>query len=175
MKLRYDWFSVPDGEFKLGRKVHSLDAFEISFTSVTLGQYQSFIERAGYSPVPDRIKRRVGYLLDYFTINYGSDPSQAMYGVTHDDAAAYCEWANVRLPTNAELGYFFDFAVRSSMTFVYAGQCWTSDSEGDDRFIARDGPYQPQQLRESERKFRRILHRHEYELEEATCIRVVRT
>lgn len=175
MTLEFDWFNVPGDEFRVGRTTHRVEAFEISFTPVTLGQYELFLQEANYKPIPDKIRGRNGYLLDYAKINSDTDPNGGMYCITHDDAVAFCEWANVRLPTDPELGLFFASAVQSGATFLYAGDCWTSDSDGDNHFIARDGPYQPQQLNEGDTFFRHRLHRHQWEFDPAPCVRVVRT
>ena len=171
--VRHKWFEVPAGDIKLGRQIHAVARFEITFTPITLRQYRSFLEDTQYTPVLDRKKRHAGYFLHFFEINFGNDPSWALYGVTHDDAVAYCEWAQVRLPTSVELARFFDFAVRSGSTFVYAGPCWTSDAVDANHFITRNGPYQPSDLKYSEKRFRESRHRHSCELDE--CMRVVRT
>lgn len=174
MTLGFDWFSVPDGDFNVGSKTNGVREFEISFTPVTLGQFELFLNATDYTPVPDRIRSRPGYLLDYAKINSDGDSNGGMYCITYDDAVAFCDWANVRLPTDAELGLFFDYAVRSGATFVYAGECWTCNSDGDNHFIARDGPYQPQQLSEPDALFRHRLHRHQWEFDPAPCVRVIR-
>lgn len=90
---------VPAGEFIMGndegddgeRPAHQvfLPAFYIGKTEVTLAQYQRFVAATHYQPAgpwnpPDR------------------DPRCPVTAVNLTDIEAYCRWAGLRLPTEAE-------------------------------------------------------------------------
>ncbi len=91
-----EMIKIPAGEFTMGgddpnalpsRRV-AVDSFEIDKYEVTIGQYKQFVDNAGH-PAP-----------------WGSYPADqadyAVTGVSWEDAAAYCQWAGKRLPTEAE-------------------------------------------------------------------------
>jgi len=160
----FDWFVVHAGDIKVGRKTHSLSAFAVSFTPVTLGQFEEFLRSTGYEPVPD-------CLIGTFKINYGPSPKHPLFGVTHDDATAFCEWAKLRLPSDPELKHFFHVACRNKKPFKYSGECWTSTTTAEDKFVAWNGPYHEDWLGEPDRKYRKLLHRHQ---DDSPCFRVVR-
>ena len=67
-----------------------LDAFYISRKLVTNRQYRKFIEQTRH-PAPPFL----------FNQEYNHD-DQPIVGVTWEDAQAYCKWAGLRLPTEAE-------------------------------------------------------------------------
>ncbi len=90
---------IPAGEFQMGsndyddeKPVHTvyLDAFYMDVYEVTNAQYKKFMRATGH-PAPS-------YWND---ANYNA-PDQPVVGVTWYDAAAYCQWAGKRLPTEAE-------------------------------------------------------------------------
>lgn len=68
-----------------------LDGYYIYRTPVTVAQYLKFCDETGYSrpPAPD------------FDPNW-SKLDHPIVNVTYDDALAYCEWAGVKLPTEAQ-------------------------------------------------------------------------
>ena len=92
---------IPAGEFEMGdhfnegwdaeRPVHTvyLDEFYIDKYEVTNAQYRLFVQATGH-PEPKS--------WNYFKVN-ASDPVE---GVSWYDAAAYAQWAGIRLPTEAE-------------------------------------------------------------------------
>lgn len=94
--------SVPAGEFQMGspqgagesderpQRTVYLDAFWIGQTEVTNAQYQRCVA-AG-------ICRQSGYAGD----GRFKGANQPVVGVSWDDATAYCAWAGLRLPTEAE-------------------------------------------------------------------------
>ncbi len=120
-------FYVPAGEFMMGsnssnfpdeRPEHKilLDAFWIDHTEVTNAMFAAFVTESGY--VGELEEQGVGWL---FTGNGWEDysgkgwrnplgPNTTVTGrdgypvvqVTWNDAAAYCNWAGRRLPTEAE-------------------------------------------------------------------------
>ena len=93
--------AIPAGEFLMGtdrggqdherpqRRVR-LDAYQIARHPVTNAQYRRFIEAT---------KHREPY---YWDDKHYNKPNQPVVGVTWEDAQAYCEWAGLRLPTEAE-------------------------------------------------------------------------
>jgi len=89
---------IPAGDFLMGvikgkeNPVHTiyLNAFYIDALEVTNAEYRTFIEATNRNAP-----------------NYWQDPKynadkQPVIGVTYDDAQAYCQWRNKRLPTEAE-------------------------------------------------------------------------
>jgi len=91
---------MPAGKFLMGsdkdadnaKPVHEvyLDAYFVDKTRITAKQYKKFVDETGY-PVP---------AIDLDKLDIA--PNQPMVGVSWYDAAAYCEWAGKRLPTEAE-------------------------------------------------------------------------
>lgn len=67
-----------------------LDAFYMDTYEVTVGEYGVFLQHTGYRPLP----RDVAI--------YAPTPHHPVVRVSWDDAAAYCQWAAKRLPTEAE-------------------------------------------------------------------------
>ena len=170
-----DWVAVPAGDVIVRNSARTVAAFEITFTPITLGQFREFLDATLYTPVPDQIEDNPGYLIDHFTLNFGPSPRQVLFGVTNDDAVAYCEWAGLRLPTEVELARFFEWAVRDRRKFDWGGECWTSTTTEKDKFVSRNGPYHPEALEWPEARHRTLLHRHQYQFLEAPCFRVVKT
>ena len=90
---------IPAGEFQMGsndgynneKPVHTvyLNAFYIDRYEVTNAQYKKFMDAKGYKAP---------------TWNYSNfnAPNQPVVGVSWNDAIAYAEWADERLPTEAE-------------------------------------------------------------------------
>ncbi len=96
---------IPKGEFTMGsndgasdeKPVHNvyLDGYFIGKYEVTNRQYKKFCDAAGHSYPPNP-----GFsgMSDYFN-NY---PDHPVVEVSWDDVIAYCGWAGLRLPTEAE-------------------------------------------------------------------------
>ena len=117
---------VPEGEFTMGsnngdsdeQPVHTvyLDAYWIDQTEVTNAMFTLFVERTGYQTDAEGIGS--SYVFDGTNWNdvSGADwqhpqgPSSGLAGlndhpvvhVSWNDAEAYCGWAGVRLPSEAE-------------------------------------------------------------------------
>ncbi len=103
----FDWIEVPAGEFLMGsdpkaevapypdeypQQSLTAAAFYIARTPITNRQYQEFLE-ATHHPAPGHWVGGV------------SPPGKEQHPVTYidwHDAQAYCHWANVRLPSEAE-------------------------------------------------------------------------
>jgi formylglycine-generating enzyme required for sulfatase activity len=92
---------VPAGEFMMGsptgdsdeqpaHKVH-VDAFSMDKYEVTVGQYAAFLQAKGIDPPSD-----------WKTMNQPAHQKRPIANVDSTDAAAYCQWAGKRLPTEAE-------------------------------------------------------------------------
>ena len=101
MTAALEWREVPAGPFPMGsdpgaayppdedeapRHAVSLAPFRLAATPVTNAQYRAFVEAPGRAPA---------------TASPGADELPATY-VTLPEARAFCAWAGVRLPTEAE-------------------------------------------------------------------------
>jgi Sulfatase-modifying factor enzyme 1 len=172
--LSFDWVHLPPAEVNLLGSDHLVTAVAIAYTPVTLGQFNEFTKLVGYTPVPDLLEYP-GYLIRNFQANYGNSQKLPLFGLTYDDAAAYCEWAGLRLPFEPELHHFFASLARQRRKFNWSGDCWTASSPAPDQFVVRNGPYDVNSLTEPLQHFRKELHRHHYEYPEAPCFRVARS
>jgi formylglycine-generating enzyme required for sulfatase activity len=119
---------VPEGEFLMGddkRRVH-LDGYWIYKYPVTVTQYMAFCDATGHERPS---KPRWGWRHDHPVVN-----------VSWPDAAAYCAWAGVSLPTEME----WEKAARGTDGRKYpwgnewdANKCWCSRKEyGDPKSTA---------------------------------------
>lgn len=172
--LSFDWVLLPKDIVTINGLQCPVDPVAISFTPVTLGQFTEFMNQTGYTPVPDKIEYE-GYLVSNFQLNHGTSPKLPLFGVTYDDALAYCEWARLRLPSEPELHHFFISCVKQHRRFNWSGECWTTTSTSPDVFIVRNGPYHVSSSNQPLERYRKELHRHHYQCLEAPCFRVART
>jgi len=173
-KIEFDWVDVPSGQVSICSQVKTVEAFRISFTAVTLGQFEEFINSTKYQPIADRLRNQQGFLIDHFVLNNGKNRNQPLFGVAHDDATAFCSWANLHLPSEAELTRFFEWTVSENREHRWTGECWTSTPCGDSIFVASDGPYSSIALEWPEHRTRKELHRNQFESPDAPCFRVVK-
>ena len=136
---------VPAGEFEMGsprgedneRPVHTvtLDAFWIDRMEVSVAQFRLFVEatdrrtdaeRSGYGWAQVGMEWRQVRDADWMHPDgpdSEADDSHPVVHVSWNDAAAYCEWAGARLPTEAE----WEYAARGPQGFVYP---WGDEFEG---------------------------------------------
>lgn len=85
--------------------------FEIDRTEVSVGAYREFVEATGYTTAAERAGGGLVYEAGWqkkpgwtWKAPFGTparDEEPAVH-VTFDDAAAYCDWAGKRLPTDEE-------------------------------------------------------------------------
>ncbi len=99
---------VPDGSFDMGgsmlvsrdaKPVHNvfLDAFWIDQTEVTNAMYASCVDKGICQPPSKATSKTRGSY--YGNMEFANYP---VIRVTWNDAKAYCEWADARLPSEAE-------------------------------------------------------------------------
>lgn len=117
---------VPEGAFMMGsddgqddeQPIHevNLDAYWIDQTEVTNAQFAQFVTATGYETTAEQEGTGFAYVDGSFELIDGADwqnptgPDSSLDGldahpvvqVSWDDASAYCEWADSRLPTEAE-------------------------------------------------------------------------
>lgn len=171
---RIDWFDVPGRRVEIDGDAVDVDDFAISFTAITVGQYCEFLDVSGWKPIPDRMEDSPGYTINHFKMNYGQSPKIPLFGITYDDATAFCGWSGYRLPTDAELRLFYEtVAAQTRRKFKWDGENWTSTPGGDDRFYVRQGPFAGRPADDPD-QFRKPLHRHHYEHLEAPSFRIVK-
>jgi len=77
----------------------AVGAFSIRRAPITTAEFQSFIASTGYEPTAGVL---FGFDETMDSIRAEDLPNVPAHNVSFDDAVAYCEWARLRLPTEAE-------------------------------------------------------------------------
>jgi hypothetical protein len=169
---KVDWLKIPAGRVIIDGVAYDVAAFTISFTAVTAGLFCEFLEATGHTPVPDTMEHP-GYTISNFKLNYGKSPKIPFFGLTYDDAIAFCAWAGCRLPTDPELRLFYEtITIKRSKKFSWEGENWTSTPAGPDQYYVRAGPYRERPPDDKD-PCRKPLHRHHYQHLEAPSFRIV--
>lgn len=119
---------VGGGTFSMGseagqsdeRPVHevTLSPYLMAVTETTNGAYAAYVEATGAAKPAD--PGWGGELADYFT----AQPDYPVLNVSWDDAAGFCEWLGLRLPTEEE----WEFAARGPESRVYP---WGNEDPSD--------------------------------------------
>ena len=107
MSVDFDWVTIPAGPFLMGSVMHrgspaypdeapqhrvDVPALSISRAPITNDQYRIFVESVGYQAPGHWLSGRIPPGLENHPVTY----------VDWHDARAFCLWAGVRLPTEAE-------------------------------------------------------------------------
>lgn len=101
------WMGSNDYDNEKPRHIHHVDPFYFGIACITVGQFKKFVEETGYNAGNDWKKDPSGHHVRY--INW-------------HDAKAYCDWADLRLPTEAE----WELAARGYEGLTYP---WGNDWE----------------------------------------------
>ena len=114
-----------------------IDSIAVSFTL----KVQKLVE-SGYVPDCDKAEYS-GYLESHMKLNWGKSSKMPVFGVSFNDAMAFCDWAKVRLPAEIELHQFFVHRSVEAKQSEWTGDCWTTTRTPFGNYVLRNGPYPP--------------------------------
>jgi hypothetical protein len=159
--LDFKWIPLTDTVVQMGDASHDVEPFAVSKFQVSMGQFSEFMADSGYVPDCDKAEYN-GYLESHMKLNWGKSPKTPVFGVTFNDANAFAEWAQLRLPTEIEIHAFFVKQAVAGVTPEWSGDCWTTTQTESANYILRNGPY-PRTLELPIEKFRETLPADHYD------------
>lgn len=103
MPIRFVEVPGKEVEFEDGR-VTSVPAFQIGASCVTIAQFREFERATGYVSLAERDPRGKPFYLNELVEHFSDDEraDAEAFCVSFLDATSFCEWARVRLPSEAE-------------------------------------------------------------------------
>jgi hypothetical protein len=140
--LDFKWIALTNPMVDMDGTSREVEPFAVSQLQVSMGQFTEFMSASGYIPDCDKVEYD-GYLETHMKLNWGKSPKTPVFGVTFNDAKAFADWANLRLPTEIELHAFFVHQATSGVETRWQGECWTTTLTDTGNHILRDGPYAP--------------------------------
>lgn len=159
--LDFKWIGFKEHTVEMDGVLHQIYPFAVSTFQVSLGQFTEFMTDSGYVPECDEAKYS-GFLESHVKINWGESPKTPVFGVTLNDALAFCAWANVRLPSEIELHHYFVQEAQAGRLTAWVGECWTTTKTPSGDCVLRNGPY-PAMLKLSIDRFRFFLPADHYD------------
>ncbi len=124
------YLRIPAGEMA-GRKIS--EPLWMGRTEVTVAEFGAFAQATSYRTVAEK----EGALRTWQAPGFPTSPRQPVVYVTFQDAAAYCEWAGGRLPTDAE----WEYAARAGAQTVHY---WGDNIDGNYLWYRANSNDQPQ-------------------------------
>ena len=121
---------IPAGEMA-GRKFS--EPFWMGRTEVTVAEFRAFAQATSYRTMAEK----EGASRTWQVPGFRTSPRQPVVYVTFQDAAAYCEWAGGRLPTDAE----WEYAARAGAQTVHY---WGDNIDGNYLWYRANSNDQPQ-------------------------------
>jgi hypothetical protein len=153
--LEFKWIAFNAPVVEMDGVAHKVNPFAISAFQISMGQFTEFMSESGYIPDCDNAEYS-GYLESHMQLNWGKNPKTPVFGVTFNDAMAFCDWANVRLPSEIELHQFFVSQAVAGKQPEWSGDCRTSTRTSSGKYVLRNGPY-PASLDLATERFRSDL------------------
>jgi hypothetical protein len=129
---------------------------EFSSSLVSVGDFSDFLLSTQYVPTMDRDKGSMALVRDNQHM-FGKSKRNPIYCVSHDDALAYCNWKNVRLPTEVELRKFLLRTLKNGIFHKWTGEVWTSTACCENSYVTVSGPFSSGLAELPSEKFRKCF------------------